>query len=452
MEKLINDVCDIPQGNLSSANEGSLTVTLEPPTDAEEFKANPSHEECGGGDVEKSGKSKLDKPHSPVEAVAMLLALRQQWALYRTKELKTYKMLKILLFVLQRSFLLVSRSSQKSRTHIHHLGLKPGYLDSSAEFSYERLTVIAVKPLLHNEKLYPELPTKPELVPFTREQLKIFEQCSWLENVDSYAEELESVAHQDRHEFYELLLNYMRCRKQLLLAEAELQAMMTDCQNIKGRLWTFKEEQKTVDTGAALVRFGVVPVASGVIEVAQQLIPAEISGSSAARTRVIEDPQFQSYLLMWLQRLVSVLQRIGCPGDHLFLFNHILGCPAGISEWAVLFIQDLVTKRQALRLLQPPPATGTAAAPDKSVTSIAVQTGNEPVSVSVAPIHKKKSWKQKSACLEREDEGAGPSQGEEDEELVNETETPRSLSLSELRDMRKDFSRCPGEHIATWLL
>ena len=28
----------------------------------------------------------------------------------------------------------------------------------------------------------------------------------------------------------------------------------------------------------------------------------------------------------------------------------------------------------------------------------------------------------------------------------------RSLSLSELRDMRKDFSRHPGEHIATWVL
>ncbi|KAK4810845.1 hypothetical protein QYF61_008817 [Mycteria americana] len=108
--------------------------------------------------------------------------------------------------------------------------------------------------------------------------------------------------------------------------------------------------------------------------------------------------------------------------------------------------------RQALRLLQPPPATGAAAAPDNSVTSTAVQTGYQPVSVSVAPIHKKKSWKRKSAHLEREDERAGPSQGEEEEELVNETETTRSLSLSELRDMRKDFSRRPGEHIVTWLL
>ncbi|KAK4810684.1 hypothetical protein QYF61_007484 [Mycteria americana] len=115
-------------------------------------------------------------------------------------------------------------------------------------------------------------------------------------------------------------------------------------------------------------------------------------------------------------------------------------------------LKDLVTKRQApwllqphlqqaLRLLQPPLATGTV-----------VQPGNQPVSVSVAPIHKKKSWKRKSACLEREGERAGPSQGEEEEELVDEMETTQSLSLSELEDMRKDFSRRPGEHVVTWLL
>ncbi|KAK4806862.1 hypothetical protein QYF61_012583 [Mycteria americana] len=119
-----------------------------------------------------------------------------------------------------------------------------------------------------------------------------------------------------------------------------------------------------------------------------------------------------------------------------------------------------------------PPATGTAVTPAPPVTSTAaiaappckrhcghssppatdnaVQPGNQPVSVSVAPIHKKKSWKRKSARLERENEKPGPSQGEE--ELVDETETTRFLSLSELRDMQKDFSRCLDEHIVTWLL
>ncbi|KAK4815958.1 hypothetical protein QYF61_010452 [Mycteria americana] len=87
-----------------------------------------------------------------------------------------------------------------------------------------------------------------------------------------------------------------------------------------------------------------------------------------------------------------------------------------------------------------------------TATDTAVQPGNQPVSVSVTPIHKKKSWKQKSARLEREDEKAGPSLGEEEEELVDEMENTRFLSLSELQDMRKDFSRRPGEHVVTWLL
>ncbi|KAK4815719.1 hypothetical protein QYF61_006757 [Mycteria americana] len=85
-------------------------------------------------------------------------------------------------------------------------------------------------------------------------------------------------------------------------------------------------------------------------------------------------------------------------------------------------------------------------------TDNAVQPGNQPLSVSVAPIHKKKYWMQKSACLEKEDERAGPSQGDEEEELVNEVETTQSLSLNELRDRQKDFSHHPGDHIVTWLL
>lgn len=49
---------------------------------------------------------------------------------------------------------------------------------------------------------------------------------------------------------------------------------------------------------------------------------------------------------------------------------------------------------------------------------------------------------------------AEPSQREEEEEteIINESETTRSLSLSELRDVQRDFSHHPGEHILTWLL
>ncbi|KAK4830747.1 hypothetical protein QYF61_013197 [Mycteria americana] len=96
------------------------------------------------------------------------------------------------------------------------------------------------------------------------------------------------------------------------------------------------------------------------------------------------------------------------------------------------------------------PDTTTSSAPPAKGT--AVERGNQTVSISVAPIHKKKTWKQKSACLEREDERAGPSQGEEEEQFVDEMETTRCLSLSELQHTRKDFSRRPVKHVVTRLL
>ncbi|GAB0189163.1 hypothetical protein GRJ2_001381600 [Grus japonensis] len=84
------------------------------------------------------------------------------------------------------------------------------------------------------------------------------------------------------------------------------------------------------------------------------------------------------------------------------------------------------------------PATGTIAEPK-----------DQPIPVSVAPIHKKK-YTRKSVRLVRDDDELGPSR-EQEEEPEPEVIT-RSLSLSELRDMQKDFSRLPGEHIITWLL
>ncbi|KAK4815143.1 hypothetical protein QYF61_017584 [Mycteria americana] len=56
----------------------------------------------------------------------------------------------------------------------------------------------------------------------------------------------------------------------------------------------------------------------------------------------------------------------------------------------------------------PTPATGTVVTPTPA-TGTAAGPGNQPVPVSVAPIHKKKPLKQKSARLERDDEKAGPS-------------------------------------------
>ncbi|GAB0203351.1 hypothetical protein GRJ2_002800700 [Grus japonensis] len=62
--------------------------------------------------------------------------------------------------------------------------------------------------------------------------------------------------------------------------------------------------------------------------------------------------------------------------------------------------------------------------------------------VSVTPIHKKK-YANKSVHLVRDDDEPGSSR-EQEEEPESEVIT-QFLSLSELRDMRKDFSHCPGK-------
>ncbi|GAB0209836.1 hypothetical protein GRJ2_003449300 [Grus japonensis] len=59
-------------------------------------------------------------------------------------------------------------------------------------------------------------------------------------------------------------------------------------------------------------------------------------------------------------------------------------------------------------------------------------------------------YTKKSVRLVKDDDEPGPSR-EQEEEAEPEVIT-RSLSLSELRDMRKDFSCLPGEHNITWLL
>jgi len=82
--------------------------------------------------------------------------------------------------------------------------------------------------------------------------------------------------------------------------------------------------------------------------------------------------------------------------------------------------------------LAPAPAAGIAAEPN-----------DQPVPVAVAPVKLKKDTK-KSGHSGQDREKPGSSQ---ETEIIT-----RSLSLSELRHMRKDFSRHPGEHIVTWLM
>ncbi|GAB0206560.1 hypothetical protein GRJ2_003121600 [Grus japonensis] len=116
--------------------------------------------------------------------------------------------------------------------------------------------------------------------------------------------------------------------------------------------------------------------------------------------------------------------------------------------WALATIyQTLLDSRQHHPEGESGP-TGTAATQAPATGTVA-EPKDQPIPVSVTPIHKKK-YARKSVRLVKDDDEPGPSR-EQEEEPEPEVIT-RSLSLSELRDMRKDFSCLPGEHIITWLL
>ncbi|KAJ8405585.1 hypothetical protein AAFF_G00315650 [Aldrovandia affinis] len=268
-----------------------------------------------------------------------------------------------------------------------------------------------VKPEKAQQRLYPELPkTCPAVQAFTREQLRLWEPGSWLENVEHHASEFQSLAHQDGHELHELLLHYWRCRKQLTQAQTELQATNSDCKSTQNRLWSFRDEQLTLQgvcVDQAKVcgyhRFQQVVLNEAVVAELRHLFEAkaELLHQTAAlhsyttilsrlqvesylyhllssnqttkrvaildsstecpnmkaqlsslqplkesisvlfsfTRRVLDDSQFQADVHLWLQRLVSVLHRVGSAGDHLYLLNHLLCCPAGVGKWAVPFLQ-----------------------------------------------------------------------------------------------------------------
>ncbi|XP_077087479.1 ectopic P granules protein 5 homolog isoform X2 [Siphateles boraxobius] len=282
------------------------------------------------------------------------------------------------------------------------------------------------------ERLYPELPrTCQSVKPFSSEQLRTWEPGSWLENVELLEAEFQSLANQEGHELYELLLSYWRCRKQLTQAQTELQAANSDCKNVQNRMWSFKDErlslqgvcadqtkvfgyhcyQQVTLNEAALAE--LKHLFSAKAEILHQTVALHSYTSVLSRLqvesylycllssnpttksvavqdtstgnsksqpsslqslkesisvlfiftrRVLDDSQFQADIHLWLQRLVSVLHQVGSRGDHLFILNHLLCCPAGVGKWAVPFLQIKVLDNpsgvyhfmQALAILMSP--------------------------------------------------------------------------------------------------
>uniref|UniRef100_A0A8C4I216 Ectopic P-granules autophagy protein 5 homolog (C. elegans) n=1 Tax=Dicentrarchus labrax TaxID=13489 RepID=A0A8C4I216_DICLA len=255
--------------------------------------------------------------------------------------------------------------------------------------------------------LYPALPTLEEgpviqlceEAPFTLEQLSVWEPGgglrAWLEGVEVCAAQFCALARQENHELTELLQNYWRCRRQLTQSHTQLHTQSSDCKSTQNRLWSFRDEQLTLQGVCAdqskvcgYHRFQQAEFSQSVLAELRRLFEArsellhqkvalhaytallsrlqvesylyrllkDCSGSQTQpcslqplkeaisvlfsfTRRVLDDTQFQTDIHYWLDRLVAVLLRVGGSGEHLYLLCHLLCCPAGVGKWAAPFLQ-----------------------------------------------------------------------------------------------------------------
>ncbi|CAB1426368.1 unnamed protein product [Pleuronectes platessa] len=253
---------------------------------------------------------------------------------------------------------------------------------------------------LSRSKLYPEIPkTAPEIQPFSLEQLSVWEQAgglrAWLEGVEVCAAQFCALARQENHELTELLQNYWRCRRQLTQSHTQLHTQTSDCKSTQNRLWSFRDEQLTLQGVCAdqskvcgYHRFqqadfsqSVLAELSRLLENRSELLHQKValhaytallsrlqvesylyrllkdcSGSQkqpcslqilkeaisvlfSFTRRVLDDTQFQTDIHHWLERLVAVLLHVRGSGEHLFLLCHLLCCPAGVGKWSAPFLQ-----------------------------------------------------------------------------------------------------------------
>lgn len=254
---------------------------------------------------------------------------------------------------------------------------------------------------LSRSKLYPELPKSAlEVQPFSLEQLSVWEPGgglrAWLEGVEVCAAQFCALARQEKHELTELLQNYWRCRRQLTQSHTQLHTQSSECKSTQNRLWSFRDEQLTLQGVCAdqtkvcgyhrfqqaefsesvqaelrrlfeacsellhqkvvlhaytalLSRLQVESYLYSLIKDFQldgqtqpcslQPLKEAISVLFSFTRRVLDDTQFQSDIHHWLERLVAVLLHVGGSGEHLYLLCHLLCCPAGVGKWAAHFLQ-----------------------------------------------------------------------------------------------------------------
>ncbi|KAM4617086.1 ectopic P granules protein 5 homolog [Polymixia lowei] len=253
---------------------------------------------------------------------------------------------------------------------------------------------------LSRSRLYPELPkTAPEVQAFSLEQLSSWEPGggvqAWLGGVEVCAAQFCALARQENHELTELLQNYWRCRRQLTQSHTQLHTQSSDCKSTQNRLWSFRDEQLTLQGVCAdqtkvcgYHRFQQAEFSQSVLAELRRLFEARtellhqkvvlhaytallsrlqvesylyclLKDCSSSQTqpcslqplkeaisvlfsftrRVLDDTQFQTDIHHWLERLVAVLLHVGGSGEHLYLLCHLLCCPAGVGKWAAPFLQ-----------------------------------------------------------------------------------------------------------------
>ncbi|XP_034026058.1 ectopic P granules protein 5 homolog [Thalassophryne amazonica] len=290
---------------------------------------------------------------------------------------------------------------QLHRQAVKSCGKEPAVLTlAEQESSPPSLQPLQSVAELSRSKLYPELP-KPavEVQAFSPEQLRVWEPGgglqTWLEGVEIYTTQFCALARQDNHELTELLQNYWRCRRQLTQSHTQLHTQSSDCKSTENRLWTFRDEQLTLqgvcadqskvcgyhryqqaefsesvmaelkrlfETRTELLHQKVVlhaytavlsrlQVESYLYHLLKDCSGSEIQPCSLQPLkeavsvlfsfvrRVLDDSQFQTDIHHWLERLVAVLLHVGGSSEHLFLLCHLLCCPAGVGKWAAPFLQ-----------------------------------------------------------------------------------------------------------------
>ncbi|CAG9823224.1 unnamed protein product [Phaedon cochleariae] len=65
----------------------------------------------------------------------------------------------------------------------------------------------------------------------------------------------------------------------------------------------------------------------------------------AFQRMLIREVEFVKETRTWLKQLIAILLRVANYQDHLFILNHVLRCPAGVSNWASCFVQTPLASR-----------------------------------------------------------------------------------------------------------